>query len=106
MPLLTEIHCFQLQPEYIRTLSEVLHHAGNSPVARVAAGLQLKNLLTAKDATLKSTYQARWLSIPQEIRLYVKKNVSYIFSHQLNKIVSQLLSWNFSLSTIAHFVTG
>lgn len=63
-------------PEYIRTLSEVLHHAGNSPVARVAAGLQLKNLLTAKDATLKSTYQARWLSIPQEIRLYVKKNIT------------------------------
>ncbi|XP_008484010.1 importin subunit beta-like [Diaphorina citri] len=62
-------------PEYIRTLSEVLHHAGNSPVARVAAGLQLKNLLTAKDATLKSTYQARWLSLPQEIRLYVKKNI-------------------------------
>uniref|UniRef100_A0A8D9ACX1 Importin subunit beta-1 n=1 Tax=Cacopsylla melanoneura TaxID=428564 RepID=A0A8D9ACX1_9HEMI len=62
-------------PEYIRTLSEVLHHAGNSPVARVAAGLQLKNLLTAKDATLKSTYQARWLSLPQDIRLYVKKNI-------------------------------
>lgn len=62
-------------PEYVRTLSDVLHNVSNSPVARVAAGLQLKNLLTAKDAILKSTYQARWLSIPQEIRLYVKKNI-------------------------------
>lgn len=62
-------------PEYLRTLSDVLHHAGNSPVARMAAGLQLKNLLTAKDATLKSQYQARWLSLPEDIRLYVKKNI-------------------------------
>ncbi|XP_067001401.1 importin subunit beta-1 isoform X2 [Anabrus simplex] len=62
-------------PEFVKTLSDILHHGGNSPVARMAAGLQLKNTLTSKDPAVKATYQQRWLAFPAEIRSYIKKNV-------------------------------
>lgn len=62
--------------EFIKTLSDILRHGGNSPVARMAAGLQLKNQLTSKDPNVKLQYQQRWMSFPEEIRTYVKKNVS------------------------------
>lgn len=61
-------------PEFLKSLSDVLHHGGNSPVARMAAGLQLKNALTSKDQTIRAQYQQRWLSFPEEIRSYIKKN--------------------------------
>lgn len=48
-----------------------------SNVARMAAGLQLKNQLTSKDPALKTQYQQRWLAIPAESRIYIKKNVSF-----------------------------
>lgn len=44
-------------------------------MARMAAGLQLKNTLTSKDAAVKVQYQQRWLAFPEETRAYVKKNV-------------------------------
>lgn len=53
--------------------------AAASPVARMAAGLQLKNQLTSKDPDLKYQYQQRWLAIPVETREYIKKNVRKIF---------------------------
>lgn len=56
-------------------LSDILHHGGNSPVARMAAGLQLKNTLTSKDTTLKTQYQQRWLAFPEVTRGYIKTNV-------------------------------
>ncbi|CAL8086959.1 unnamed protein product [Orchesella dallaii] len=62
-------------PQYIKSLSEVLVHAGHSPVARMASGLQLKNLLTSKDQNVKAQHQQRWLILPEDIRVYVKKNV-------------------------------
>ncbi|XP_054282000.1 importin subunit beta-1-like isoform X2 [Macrosteles quadrilineatus] len=62
-------------PEFVKTLSDVLHHGGNSPVARMAAGLQLKNTLTSKDQTVKLQYQQRWLAFPEDVRLYIKKNI-------------------------------
>lgn len=45
-------------------------------MARMAAGLQLKNTLTSKDPTVKTQYQQRWLSFPEETRAYIKKNVT------------------------------
>lgn len=67
-------------PEFLKALSEVLVQITNSSVARTAAGLQLKNHLTSKDATLSLQYQQRWLSIPEDIREYIKKNVrNYLF---------------------------
>lgn len=62
-------------PGFIRALSDVLAFAGNSPVARMAAGLQLKNQLTSKDPTIKYQYQERWLTFPEDMREYVKKNI-------------------------------
>ncbi|XP_046999145.1 importin subunit beta-1 isoform X1 [Schistocerca americana] len=61
--------------EFLKTLSDILHHGGNSPVARMAAGLQLKNTLTSKDTALKTQYQQRWLGFPEETRSYIKKNI-------------------------------
>jgi hypothetical protein len=63
----------------VKTLSDILYHGGNSPVARMAAGLQLKNTLTSKDPTIKTQYQQRWLSFPEETRAYVKKNVTLFY---------------------------
>lgn len=60
---------------FIKSLSDVLRHGGNSPVARMAAGLQLKNQLTSKDPNIKAQYQQRWFEFPEDIRSYIKKNV-------------------------------
>lgn len=60
-------------------LSDVLVQGGNSQVARMAAGLQLKNHLTSKDLTLKQEYQQRWIALPEDVRFYIKKNVSYLY---------------------------
>lgn len=62
-------------PELIKTLSEILRHGGNSQVARMAAGLRIKNHLTSKDTAVKQIYQQRWLAFPEETRSYIKKNV-------------------------------
>lgn len=56
-------------------LSDVLVQGGNSQVARMAAGLQLKNHLTSKDLILKQEYQKRWIALPEDVRFYIKKNV-------------------------------
>lgn len=62
-------------PEFLQKLSDVLQNGGNSPVARMAAGLQLKNALTSKDPNIRSMCQARWLSFPADVRTYIKNNV-------------------------------
>ncbi|XP_074032733.1 importin subunit beta Fs(2)Ket isoform X2 [Leptinotarsa decemlineata] len=71
--------------EFIKTLSDILRHGGNSPVARMAAGLQLKNQLTSKDPSVKTTYQHRWLAFPEEIRNYIKKNVVGALGTETNR---------------------
>ncbi|KAK2181291.1 hypothetical protein NP493_402g02041 [Ridgeia piscesae] len=62
-------------PELLKQLSDVLKHGGNSPVARMQAGIQLKNALYSKDRLLQDQYRSRWLQFPQDVRLHVKKNV-------------------------------
>ncbi|XP_055682052.1 importin subunit beta isoform X1 [Lutzomyia longipalpis] len=62
-------------PEFLKALSDVLVHTENSAVARMAAGLQLKNHLTSKVAKTRQEYQQRWLQLSQEIREYIKKNI-------------------------------
>lgn len=66
-------------PEFLKALSDVLVGSGNSVVARMAAGLQLKNQLTSKDNHIKQQYQQRWLSFPEDVREYIKKNVSLFY---------------------------
>ena len=63
-------------PEFLKALSDILVNVINGPVARTAAGLQLKNHLTSKETTLSLQYQQRWLSFPEDVREYIKKNVS------------------------------
>jgi len=62
-------------PELLKSLSEILKNGSNSPVARMQAGLQLKNALYSKDANVKLEYQQRWLQFPEEIRNFIKANV-------------------------------
>lgn len=71
--------------EFIKTLSDILRHGGNSPVARMAAGLQLKNQLTSKDPAIKLTYQQRWLLFSEEVRNYIKKNVSVVLNENIQQ---------------------
>jgi importin subunit beta-1 len=49
-------------------MSIVLADTKNSPVARQAAGLQLKNCLTSRDVSLKEKYQRRWANLPEKSR--------------------------------------
>lgn len=62
--------------EFLKALSDVLVNVNYSPVARTAAGLQLKNHLTSKDPTITDQYHKRWLSFPEATRDYIKNNVS------------------------------
>jgi hypothetical protein len=61
--------------KFLRMLSDVLRYPGNTAVARMAAGLYLKNQLTAKDEALKLQVRERWLAFPPEDRGYIKNSV-------------------------------
>lgn len=71
---------FSFQPELLKSLSDILKHGGNSPVARMQAGLQLKNALYSKDNAIKLQHQQRWLQFPDEVRNHIKQNVSKILT--------------------------
>ncbi|XP_064172369.1 importin subunit beta-1 [Anguilla rostrata] len=62
-------------PTFLVELSKVLANPGNSQVARVAAGLQVKNSLTSKDPDVKTQYQQRWLAIDSNARREIKNYV-------------------------------
>lgn len=63
------------QPTFLVELSKVLANPGNTQVARVAAGLQVKNSLTSKDPDVKTQYQQRWLAIDANARCEIKNYV-------------------------------
>lgn len=60
---------------FLKALSDVLFDQNNPPVARAAAGLQLKNQLTAREEALRIQQQDRWRSLPEETRLYIRERV-------------------------------
>lgn len=60
---------------FLRTLSDILFNQQNTPVVRTAAGLQLKNQLTARDDTLRQQQQNRWINLPEDTRQYIKERV-------------------------------
>lgn len=68
-------HPLLLQPTFLVELSKVLANPGNTQVARVAAGLQVKNSLTSKDPDVKTQYQQRWLAIDANARREIKNYV-------------------------------
>lgn len=78
--LLSRSYCAALsrvfpQPTFLVELSKVLANPGNTQVARVAAGLQVKNSLTSKDPDVKTQYQQRWLAIDASFRCEIKNYV-------------------------------
>ncbi|KAJ8019665.1 Importin subunit beta-1 [Holothuria leucospilota] len=62
-------------PRFLVALSGILADATNSPVARVAASLQLKNHLTSKDPIIRLQHQDKWMKLEKDIRLAVKECV-------------------------------
>lgn len=62
------------QPEYLKTLSDVLANQEQNGYVRMAAGLQLKNQLTSKDDAVRARLTQQWLTLSEEIRNAVKVN--------------------------------
>lgn len=62
-------------PGFLKTLSNVLVYAVNCPVARMAAGLQLKNHITSNDKAVRAHMAQRWLSLAEPDRAHIKENV-------------------------------
>lgn len=60
---------------FIQALSDVLYNQQNQPVVRAAAGLQLKNQLTARDEHLRQQQQERWRALPETTRAHIKDRV-------------------------------
>lgn len=75
------VSCFMLfllppQPVFMTALATVLADVSKSQVARMAAGLQLKNCLTAKSPEVRLQYQQTWLMLEAPVRQHVKEMVS------------------------------
>ncbi|XP_015763607.1 PREDICTED: importin subunit beta-1-like isoform X1 [Acropora digitifera] len=62
-------------PQFIVALVNELADGGKSQVARMAAGLQLKNALTSKDPTIRMQHQQRWLTLDEQVKQHVKQRV-------------------------------
>ena len=63
------------QPQFLVALVSVLADGSKSQVARMAAGLQLKNQLTSKDPAVRQQYQLRWMALDDNVKTHVKKLV-------------------------------
>jgi importin subunit beta-1 len=59
-------------PAFLTALANELSNVGKSDVARMAAGLQLKNCLTSKAVEVKVHLQQRWLSMELTVRQHIK----------------------------------
>lgn len=70
---------------FLKTLSDILWNQANQPVVRAAAGLQLKNQLTARDETLRQQQLQRWRSLPDDTRQYITNRVFQTLGTELFK---------------------
>ncbi|VVC34796.1 Armadillo-type fold,Armadillo-like helical,Importin-beta, N-terminal domain [Cinara cedri] len=62
-------------PGFLKTLSNVLLYSVNNPVARIAAGLQIKNHITSKDEAIKIQMKRQWLFFTEQDRIFIKENI-------------------------------
>lgn len=62
-------------PAFLTALANELSNVSKSDVARMAAGLQLKNYLTSKSIEIKVQLQQTWLSMDPGVRLHIKTAV-------------------------------
>lgn len=60
---------------FLKALSDVLYDQNHQDVVRIAAGLQLKNQLTARDESNRQQQRDRWRRLPEETRLYIQGRV-------------------------------
>ncbi|KAK3754622.1 hypothetical protein QZH41_020544 [Actinostola sp. cb2023] len=58
--------------QFLVALANELSDGGKSQVARMAAGLQLKNQLTSKDPNFRNQFQQRWLSLDKSVKDHVR----------------------------------
>ena len=65
-------HPTYLQAAFLTALANELADVGKSEIARMAAGLQLKNYLTAKTPEVRLQYQQAWLSFDPTVRQNIK----------------------------------
>ncbi|EJD04944.1 ARM repeat-containing protein [Fomitiporia mediterranea MF3/22] len=72
-------------PGYLVTLSSELANEAQSITIRNAAGIALKNALTAREATRQQEYQNRWLALPQEPKNKVKQEALMTLSSSSTK---------------------
>lgn len=70
---------------FLITLSGILAAPENSPVARVAAGLQLKNQLTSKDPVVCLQHQQKWMALGDDVRETVKQAVLSALGTETNR---------------------
>lgn len=60
---------------FLKHLSDILFETNNQPTVRLAAGLQLRNQLTARDEITKLNQQDKWRTLSPETRLYIKEKL-------------------------------
>ncbi|KAF9516651.1 hypothetical protein BS47DRAFT_619973 [Hydnum rufescens UP504] len=58
---------------YMITLSHELANEQSQPHIRNAASVALKNALSARDATRQAQYIARWLALPEDVKIKIKQ---------------------------------
>ncbi|EFP13159.1 hypothetical protein CRE_21650 [Caenorhabditis remanei] len=68
--------CLQDFPVFVQCLSMILRTQQCQSFVRQAAGLQLKNVLCAKETETRTGYLQRWLQLTAEVREQVKQNVT------------------------------
>ncbi|CAK8673507.1 unnamed protein product [Clavelina lepadiformis] len=57
--------------KFLIGLCQVLADVSHTPVARMAAGLQVKNYLTSKDSNVKHHHQKNWLALEENCRVSI-----------------------------------
>lgn len=76
---------------FLKALSDILYNLDNPALARLSAGLQMKNQLSARDEVTRSKQQDRWRSLPEETRQYIKERVFQALGTEVS--VSQCLAY-------------
>ncbi|KAI9476884.1 karyopherin Kap95 [Coemansia sp. RSA 989] len=60
-------------PQYVLSLTQELANESAQAAVRTAAGIALKNALTAKDESLQEQHSQRWLQVDESVRGQVKQ---------------------------------
>ncbi|PAV91117.1 hypothetical protein WR25_08013 [Diploscapter pachys] len=62
-------------PTFVQCLAIILNTGACQSFVRQAAGIQLKNALSAKDDETRNTCIQRWISLPEATRISIKQHV-------------------------------